>query len=92
MVASGSASKHEGRAEEHQKDCGRFRNEGQSPQTFKKMALVAPTGIKPPTGEIFDMFLVVAREYLEESFLDTDATPEYPIAYPLEPTPEQIEI
>ncbi|MCH7737756.1 MAG: alpha/beta hydrolase [Chloroflexi bacterium] len=64
----------------------------QSPQTFKKMALVAPTGIKPPTGEILDMFLIVAREYLEEGFLDADATPEYSIAYPLEPTPEQVEL
>ncbi len=64
----------------------------QSPQTFNKMALVAPAGIKPPTGEILDMFLIVAREYLEESFLDIAATPEYPTAYPGEPTPEQIEI
>ena len=64
----------------------------QSPQTFKKMALVAPTGIKPPTGEILDMFLIVAREYLEESFLDTNETPEYPIAYPGEASPEQVEI
>jgi pimeloyl-ACP methyl ester carboxylesterase len=64
----------------------------QSPQMFNKMALVAPAGIKPPTGEILDMFLIVTREYLEESFLDTAATPEYPTAYPAEPTPEQIEI
>jgi pimeloyl-ACP methyl ester carboxylesterase len=64
----------------------------QSPQMFNKMALVAPAGIKPPTGEILDMFLIVTREYLEESFLDPAATPEYPTAYPAEPTPEQIEI
>jgi len=64
----------------------------QSPQTFNKMVLVAPAGIKPPTGEILDMFLIVAREYLEESFLDTAATPEYPTAYPGEPAPELIEI
>ena len=64
----------------------------QSPKTFKKMALVAPMGIKPPTGEILDMFLIVAREYLEESILDTAATPEYTSAYPEDASPEQIEI
>ncbi len=64
----------------------------QSPQTFRKMALVAPTGIKPPTGEILDMFLITAREYFEENFVDFDSTPEYSTAYPAEPTPEQVEL
>ena len=32
---------------------------------FNKLALVAPAGIKPPTGEILDMFLLVAKEYIE---------------------------
>ena len=64
----------------------------QSPQTFKKMVLVSPTGIKPPTGEIFDMFLVVAKEYLEVSFLDASATPQYESVCPEEPSPEQVEL
>ena len=64
----------------------------QSPQSFKKMVLVAPTGIKPPTGEILDMFLITAREFLEENFLDAGATAEYPTAYPEEPSAEQIEL
>ncbi|MBT97287.1 MAG: hypothetical protein CL902_01495 [Dehalococcoidia bacterium] len=64
----------------------------QSPKSFNKMALVAPTGIKPESGEIFDMFLVIAREYIDESFLDINTTPEYATAFPLEPTPEQIEL
>lgn len=64
----------------------------QSPQTFRKMALVAPTGIKPPTGEILDMFLITAREYFEENFVDFNSTPEYSTAYPAEPTPEQVEL
>lgn len=64
----------------------------QSPQMINKMALVAPTGIKPPTGEILDMFLIVAREYMEESFLDTSATPEYQIAYPEEADADLIEM
>jgi pimeloyl-ACP methyl ester carboxylesterase len=54
--------------------------------------LVAPTGIKPPSGDILDMFLITAREYLEENLLDVSATLEYPTAYPLESTPEQIEL
>ena len=64
----------------------------QSPQIINKMALVAPMGIKPPTGEILDMFLIVAREYMEESFLNADSTPEYLTAYPEEPSPEQTEL
>jgi pimeloyl-ACP methyl ester carboxylesterase len=63
----------------------------QAPQMINKMALVAPTGIKPPTGEILDMFLIVAREYMEESFLDPSATPEYQIAYPEEADADLIE-
>jgi len=64
----------------------------QSPQSINKMALVAPTGIKPPTGDILDMFLIIAREYMEECFLDASSTMEYPVAYPLEPDADQIEM
>ncbi|MCH8800580.1 MAG: alpha/beta hydrolase [Chloroflexi bacterium] len=64
----------------------------QSPQTFKKMALVAPAGIKPPTGEILDMFLIVAKEYLEVGVLDASSTPEYPTICPEEASPEQVEL
>ena len=64
----------------------------QSPQTFKKMALVAPAGIKPPTGEILDMFLIVAKEYLEASVLERDSTPEYSTICPEEASPEQVEL
>jgi len=64
----------------------------QSPQAFGKMALVAPAGIKPPTGEILDMFLIVAKEYLKVSFLDPNSTLEYPIICPEEASPEQVEL
>ena len=64
----------------------------QSPKTFNKMALVAPTGIRPESGEIFDMFLVIAKEYWEEGFLNIDATPEYATTCPDEPTPEMAEL
>lgn len=63
----------------------------QSPQTFNKMALVAPVGIRPPTGEILDMFLIVAREYLEAGILDPNTTQEFPSFCPEEPSPEQVE-
>ena len=61
------------------------------PKQFKKMVLVGPAGIKPPTGEIFDMFLVVAKEYMEECLLDPASTPEFLQIFPEEPTPEQVE-
>ena len=64
----------------------------QSPQTFNKMVLVSPAGIKPPTGEILDMFLIVAKEYLEASFLDPGSTPEYPSICPEEPSADQVEL
>ena len=62
-----------------------------SPQTFKKMVLVAPAGIKPPTGEIYDMFLVVAKIFINQGFHDSASTPEFATICPEEPTPEQVE-
>lgn len=62
-----------------------------SPQQFKKMVLVGPAGIKPPEGEIFDMFLVVAKEYMEQCLLDPSGTAEFQQIFPDDPTPEQIE-
>lgn len=62
-----------------------------SPSQFKSLTLVGAAGIKPPEGEIFDMFLVVAKEYMEECIKDPASTPEYAILSPEEPTPEQTE-
>jgi pimeloyl-ACP methyl ester carboxylesterase len=62
-----------------------------NPQQFKKMVLVGPAGIKPPEGEIFDMFLVIAKEYMEECLLDPAGTAEFHQIFPEEQTPEQIE-
>lgn len=61
------------------------------PDRFNKLVLVNPMGIKPPSGEIFDMFLVVAKEFLAEGFLDPENTPEFEKVCPEEPTPEQAE-
>ena len=62
-----------------------------NPQQFKKLVLVGAAGIKPPTGEIYDMFLVVATEYITDSFLDPASTQEFKDICPDEPTPEQAE-
>ena len=61
------------------------------PHQFKKMVLVGAMGILPPVGEIFDMFLVVAKEYLTTSFLDPSKTPEFQQICPDDPSPEQAE-
>ncbi len=61
------------------------------PHLFKKLVLVAPTGIKPPVGEIYDMFLVVAKEFITEGFLDPAASEEFLQACPEDPATEQVE-
>jgi pimeloyl-ACP methyl ester carboxylesterase len=61
------------------------------PHQFKKLVLVGAPGIKPPRGEIYDMFLVVARQHIAASFLDPANTPEYQQLYGSPPSPEQAE-
>ncbi len=58
---------------------------------FKRLVLVDAPGIRPPTGEIFDMFLVVAQMYITASFSDPSNTPEFHQVCPDEPSPEQVE-
>ena len=61
------------------------------PHQFKKMVLVGASGIKPPVGEIYDMFLVVAKEFIASGFLDPANTEEYQRVCPDEPSAEQVE-
>ena len=61
------------------------------PQQFGKLVVVSAPGIKPPSGEIFDMFMVVAQEYLAKSFHDPENTPEYQERYAGAATPEQLD-
>jgi len=61
------------------------------PQQFKKLVLVGAAGVKPPEGEIFDIFQVLAREYLEFSLYDPANTPEFPAICPDEPSPELLD-
>lgn len=52
-----------------------------SPKQFSKLIVASAPGIRPPQGEIFDMFLVVAKEYVEKSFVDPANCPEYQELY-----------
>ena len=52
-----------------------------SPKQFSKLIIASAPGIRPPQGEIFDMFLVVGKAYVEKSFLDPANTPEYQELY-----------
>ena len=61
------------------------------PQQFKKLVLVDPPGIFPPSGEVYDMFLSTASEYMTDAVLDPAATPEFLQVCPDDPTPEQVE-
>jgi pimeloyl-ACP methyl ester carboxylesterase len=60
-------------------------------QQFNRMVLVAPAGIRPPSGEIMDIFTVTARAYLASTVLDRDNAPELARLYGGERTPEQFE-
>ena len=63
-----------------------------SPDSFSKLILVGAAGVKPPTGEIFDMYLVTATEFAEHCILNPDAASEFEQVCPKEPTPEFAEL
>ena len=63
----------------------------QNPGAFRKMALAAPAGILPPTGEILDMFLVIAKDFITAGVHNPEAASEFQQVCPDEPTPEQVE-
>ncbi|NOT56362.1 MAG: alpha/beta hydrolase [Deltaproteobacteria bacterium] len=58
---------------------------------FSKMVLVGPTGIRPPQGDIADMFIVTARAYLDASVDNIALSPEFAKLYGGEQSPEQFE-
>ncbi len=59
-----------------------------SPQAFRRLVLVSPPGVRPPAGEIYDMFLVTARDFMIDSVLDPEGTPEFGDYCPERPSPE----
>lgn len=63
-----------------------------NPDKFRKLVLVSPTGIKPEKGEIYDIFLNLAPDFLKESFYNPEATEEYEMICPTEPTPQKLEL
>lgn len=62
-----------------------------NPGMFKKMVLVAPTGVKPPVGEIYDMFLEVVTDFIIAGFLDANKVAELQTVCPEDASPEQVE-
>ncbi len=48
-----------------------------NPQQFRKLVLVAPVGIRPPDGNIMDVFQMMAPQQLLASVLNPAATPEF---------------
>jgi pimeloyl-ACP methyl ester carboxylesterase len=60
-------------------------------QQFGKMILVGATGLRPPSGEIMDMFTVTARVYLNGNVLDPHGNPEFARLFGGEQTPAQFE-
>jgi pimeloyl-ACP methyl ester carboxylesterase len=64
----------------------------QSPGNFKKLELVAPPGIRPPEGDIMDMFLMTSKDFVNAGILNPAATSEFETICPEEPTPEQIDL
>ena len=63
----------------------------QDPAMFRRMALAAPAGILPPTGEILDMFLIVSKEFITAGFHDPSSSA-FQTVCPDDPTPEQVEL
>jgi pimeloyl-ACP methyl ester carboxylesterase len=61
------------------------------PKLFEHMILVAPMGLKPTTGEIFDFLAVTIRSHLLATVTNPE-TPEFGKIYGGEMTPEQFEL
>ena len=60
-------------------------------EQFRSMTLVAAAGVRPPEGEILDLFIVTARGYLDSSVHDASTTPEFASLYGGEETTDQFE-
>lgn len=63
----------------------------QNPAQFSSMTLVAPVGIKPPSGEIADIYYHTNEKYIELSVNDPRTTPEFGDIFGGKLTPEQFE-
>jgi pimeloyl-ACP methyl ester carboxylesterase len=63
----------------------------QNVHQFARMILVGAAGLRPPTGEIMDMFTVTARTYLNRNVLDPQGNAEFNKLFGGEQTPSQFE-
>lgn len=61
------------------------------PEQFRKLVLVGATGIKPPSGQIYDMFLEVTKEFMSASYLAPTTISEFSVICPEKPSPEHVE-
>ena len=61
------------------------------PQQFGHLILVGAGGIRPPGGEIYDIFEVTPPMYIRDSLADPDGTPEYRTVCPAEPEEDILE-
>jgi pimeloyl-ACP methyl ester carboxylesterase len=61
------------------------------PKAFGRLVLVAPLGLRPAEGEIFDFLAVTARRHLEATISNPDV-PEVSAIYGGEMTPELFEL
>ena len=59
------------------------------PALFSRLILVGAVGIRPPQGEILDMFMLTADAYLRKTVREPASTPEFTDLYGAEITPEQ---
>ncbi len=48
-----------------------------NPAQFRRMILVGAAGVRPPQGEIFDLYNVTVNAYLRASVADPESTPEF---------------
>jgi pimeloyl-ACP methyl ester carboxylesterase len=62
------------------------------PGVIDRLVLVAPTGLKPETGEILDVFYYPPEELLQLTVHDRSTIPEWPELYGRAPTPEELEL
>jgi pimeloyl-ACP methyl ester carboxylesterase len=63
----------------------------QNVHQFRRLILVGSTGLRPPSGEIMDMFTVTARAYLNRNVLEPHSNPEFNKLFGGEQTPAQFE-
>ena len=61
------------------------------PSMFKKIVLVGATGVKPPVGYIYDMFLEIAQNFITAGFVDSSKVEEFQTICPDDAPAELVE-